>query len=52
MAGPISQRFDYYYAPFDIWVDIHVFHYGDGVAFYYRDVTDRSAPKPPAKPPP
>ncbi len=41
MAGPISQQFEYYYAPFDIWADIHVFHYGDGVAFYYRDVTDR-----------
>jgi PAS domain S-box-containing protein len=41
MSAPISQQFEFYYAPFDIWVDIHVFHYEAGIAFYYRDITDR-----------
>ena len=41
MAAPISEQFEYYYPPFDIWADIHVFHYEDGIAFYYRDITDR-----------
>ena len=41
MAAPVSEQFEYYYAPFDIWVDIHVFQYEGGIAFYYRDITDR-----------
>ena len=41
MSAPVSEQFEYYYAPFDIWADIHVFHYQGGIAFYYRDITDR-----------
>jgi PAS domain S-box-containing protein len=40
MAG-LAENFEYHYAPFDIWVDIHVFPIEGGVAFYYREITDR-----------
>jgi PAS domain S-box-containing protein len=41
MSGPAAENFEYHYAPFDIWVDIHVFPIEGGVAFYYREITDR-----------
>ena len=39
MAGS-AENFEYYYAPFDVWADIHVFPIEDGIAFYYHEVTD------------
>ncbi len=32
---------EYFHAPFDVWVDVHVFPVEEGLALYYRDVTDR-----------
>lgn len=32
---------EYFYEPFDHWIDIHVLPVEDGVALYYRDITDR-----------
>ena len=41
MAAGRAENFEYHYAPFDIWVDIHVFPIEGGAAFYYREITDR-----------
>jgi PAS domain S-box-containing protein len=40
LSGP-AQNFEYYYAPFDIWVDVHISSIEDGVVFHYREITDR-----------
>ena len=40
MAG-VAEHFEYYYPPFDIWADIHVFPLEGGIALYYREITDR-----------
>lgn len=41
MQTRIAQRIEHFYAPFDIWVDVHIIPSDEGVALYYRDVTDR-----------
>jgi|SRR5215203_795250 len=30
-----------YYPPNDLWVEVHVYPYEDGLAFYWRDITQR-----------
>jgi len=41
MENRIPQHVEHYYAPFDVWVDVHILPIDEGVALYYRDVTDR-----------
>jgi PAS domain S-box-containing protein len=35
------QHIEHFYAPFDVWIDVHILPTEEGVALYYRDVTDR-----------
>jgi PAS domain S-box-containing protein len=35
------RHVEHYYAPFDVWIDVHILPTEEGVALYYRDVTDR-----------
>jgi PAS domain S-box-containing protein len=35
------RHVEYFYEPFDIWVDVHILPFDDGIALYYRDITDR-----------
>ncbi len=32
---------EFYYAPFKIWVEVHVHPTADGITLYYRDISDR-----------
>jgi PAS domain S-box-containing protein len=41
METRVAQRIEHFYAPFDIWVDVHIIPSDEGVALYYHDVTDR-----------
>ncbi len=34
-------QLEHFYAPFDVWVGVQVFPTEEGVALYYRDITDR-----------
>jgi PAS domain S-box-containing protein len=36
-----SDHFEYHYAPFDMWVEIHLLPTDEGFAACYRDITDR-----------
>src|SRR5260370_1087578 len=40
MDNGVSSHFEFYYAPYDNWVDLHVFPTDEGIACYYRDITD------------
>jgi PAS domain S-box-containing protein len=35
------RHIEHFYAPFDLWIDVHILPTEEGVALYYRDVTDR-----------
>jgi len=35
------RHIEHFYAPFDVWIDVHILPTEEGVALYYRDVTDR-----------
>jgi PAS domain S-box-containing protein len=41
MQTRVAEHIEYFYAPFDIWLDVHIIPSDEGVALYYRDVTDR-----------
>ncbi|WP_433984196.1 PAS domain-containing protein [Tunturiibacter empetritectus] len=41
MQTRIAQHVEHYYAPVDVWVDVHILPTDEGVALYYRDLTDR-----------
>src|SRR6266851_3182021 len=41
MEAGVSSHFEYYYPPYDNWLDLHVFPTEEGIASYYRDITDR-----------
>jgi PAS domain S-box-containing protein len=41
MQNRVAQHIEHFYAPFDIWLDVHIIPSDEGVALYYRDVTDR-----------
>jgi PAS domain S-box-containing protein len=41
MQTRIAQHIEHFYAPFDVWIDVHIIPSDEGVALYYRDVTDR-----------
>jgi PAS domain S-box-containing protein len=32
---------EYFHAPFNLWVDVHVLPTDEGIALYYRDISDR-----------
>jgi len=32
---------EYFHAPFDVWLDVHVIAMPEGIALHYRDITDR-----------
>ncbi len=36
-----SDHFEFYYKPFDVWVDIHVLPTAEGIALCYRDISER-----------
>jgi PAS domain S-box-containing protein len=41
MQTGVAQHIEHFYAPFEVWVDVHILPIDDGVALYYRDITDR-----------
>jgi PAS domain S-box-containing protein len=41
MQTGVAQHIEHFYAPFDVWIDVHIIPTEDGVALYYRDITDR-----------
>ncbi len=41
MESRIAQHLEYFHAPFDIWVEIHILPIDEGITLYYRDITDR-----------
>ena len=41
METRIPQQIEYFYAPFDVWVEVHILPTDDGIALYYRDITSR-----------
>ncbi|WP_158794465.1 PAS domain-containing protein [Granulicella sp. L60] len=41
MQTRVPQRIEHFYKPFGLWVDIHVLPTDEGIAVYYRDITDR-----------
>ncbi len=41
MESRLPQQIEYFYEPFDVWVDIHILPTDEGVALYYRDITSR-----------
>ena len=41
MASGKQDHFDYYYEPFDVWVEIHLIPTDEGFAAVYRDITPR-----------
>ena len=34
------DHFEYFYPPFDVWVDVHVLPTDEGLALFYRDITE------------
>ncbi len=41
MRTGLPARVEHYYAPFDVWVDVHVLPIDNGVAIHYQDITSR-----------
>jgi PAS domain S-box-containing protein len=41
MEARAPARIEYFYEPFEMWVDVHIYPAGDGVAIHSRDVTER-----------
>jgi PAS domain S-box-containing protein len=41
MASVKDDHFEFYYEPFDVWVDIHVMPTDEGLALCYRDISER-----------
>jgi len=41
MATGFRDQFEYYYQPFEVWVDVNVLPTDNGFALYYRDITQR-----------
>lgn len=37
----ISVRFEEYFPPFDLWVEVAAFPTGSGLSVYFKDITDR-----------
>ena len=41
MQSGEPAHIEYFCKPFDLWLDIHAFPMADGIAVYFRDITDR-----------
>jgi PAS domain S-box-containing protein len=41
MQSGEPAHIEYFCKPYDVWLDIHVFPMGEGIAVYFRDITDR-----------
>ncbi|WP_158942301.1 PAS domain-containing protein [Granulicella sp. S190] len=41
MLNRVPQHIEHFYAPFNVWVDVQILPTEEGVALYYRDVTER-----------
>jgi PAS domain S-box-containing protein len=41
METGIPQQVEYFYKPFDVWIEVRIQPTDEGVALYYRDITDR-----------
>jgi PAS domain S-box-containing protein len=41
MQTGIPQRLEYFFKPFRLWVEAHIFPSQEGLAVHYRDITDR-----------
>ncbi len=41
METGLSAHLEYFYEPFNVWLDIHVFNMPEGLALHYREITDR-----------
>ena len=41
MRERVPEHLEFFYAPFQVWVDVHAFPVRDGIAIHYRDVTAR-----------
>lgn len=41
MANNVSVRFEEYFAPRNIWVEVAAFPTGDGLSVYFKDITER-----------
>jgi PAS domain S-box-containing protein len=41
MKTGTPQHLEYFYKPFNIWVEMHVLPTDEGIALYYHDITDR-----------
>jgi PAS domain S-box-containing protein len=41
MKTRTPQQVEYFYKPFNLWVDVHAFPIDGGIALHYRDITDR-----------
>ncbi|HTD97109.1 MAG TPA: PAS domain-containing protein, partial [Edaphobacter sp.] len=39
MDSGTPDNFEFFYQPFDLWVDIHIFPTEEGLALYYRDIS-------------
>ena len=41
MESGVARQVEYFYPPFDLWVEIHLLPTDEGIALYYRDITAR-----------
>jgi PAS domain S-box-containing protein len=41
VAEQVAVQFETYYAPLDLWADVHAYPSDEGLAVYFRDVTQR-----------
>ena len=41
MQSGVPAHIEYFCEPYDVWLDIHVFPMDEGIAVYFRDITDR-----------
>ncbi len=41
LSEQIAVEFEEYYAPFDVWVEVHVYPSPTGLSLFFRDINDR-----------
>ena len=41
MSGGLRDQFEFYYKPFDVWVNVHILPTDNGFALFYSDITQR-----------
>ncbi len=41
MQSGVPSHIEYFCKPYDVWLDTHVFPMDEGIAVYFRDITDR-----------